>query len=167
MSRFPKARTGEGVLTKSLNDELIVYDKQRHRAHCLNPTAAALWQRCDGQTSIAQLTASQNESFGLATEEAVTKLGLRQLAKAHLLEEPRAFVENSPGLTRRALLGRLSMSGSIGLLLPLVTTIVAPTAAMAQSCLANGIPCSTSAQCCSGCCNTGSNKCVGMGNCLP
>ncbi len=164
---LPKARNGSQILTRELDGEFIVYDKRRHRAHCLNPTVAALWQLCDGQTSISDLTAAQSRSFGLAEEERVTHLGLRQLARARLLEEHRMYLEISNGLTRRAIGRHLSLAGATAALLPLVTTIIAPTSAMAQSCLANGIPCATSAQCCSGCCNSGSGKCVGMGNCLP
>jgi hypothetical protein len=41
---------------------------------------------------------------------------------------------------------------------PLITSIVAPTAAEAASCFGSGHSCASSSQCCSGICN--SNACV-------
>ena len=39
----PRART-EGLVVTELPDELLVYDLERHRAHCLNPTAALVFK---------------------------------------------------------------------------------------------------------------------------
>ena len=50
----PHARK-EGLVVKELPDELLVYDLERHRAHCLNPTAALVWKHSDGQTSVEEI----------------------------------------------------------------------------------------------------------------
>ena len=50
----PRART-EGLVVRELPDELLVYDLERHRAHCLNPTAALVFKHCDGRRSVAQI----------------------------------------------------------------------------------------------------------------
>ena len=39
----PRART-EGLVVTELPDELLVYDLERHRAYCLNPTAALVFK---------------------------------------------------------------------------------------------------------------------------
>ena len=41
----------ETVHVEMLDDELCLYDWQRLKVHNLNPTAAKVWQLCDGQTS--------------------------------------------------------------------------------------------------------------------
>ena len=35
--------------------ETLVYDLERHRAHCLNPTAALVWSACDGRRDAAAI----------------------------------------------------------------------------------------------------------------
>ena len=50
----PLARK-EGLVIQELPDEVLVYDLDRDRAHCLNQTAAFVWQRCDGRTSTVEI----------------------------------------------------------------------------------------------------------------
>src|SRR6266536_4274689 len=54
MQNFPKARKAE-LIVREFADELLVYDKKRHEAHCLNRTAAVIWKHCDGRTSVAEI----------------------------------------------------------------------------------------------------------------
>jgi len=51
---LPKARS-EALITKEVADELLVYDRTRDKAHCLNETAAEIWKLCDGQTSAPEI----------------------------------------------------------------------------------------------------------------
>jgi hypothetical protein len=51
---LPKARTADLVIN-DLTDEVLVYDLKRDKAHCLNPTAAAVWKLCDGKSSAAEI----------------------------------------------------------------------------------------------------------------
>ena len=41
---LPKARQ-EQLTVRELPDETVVYDLARHKAHCLNPTAALIWSK--------------------------------------------------------------------------------------------------------------------------
>ena len=50
---MPRARQDE-LVVEELSDETLVYDLKRHKANCLNRTAALVWQDCDGQTSVSQ-----------------------------------------------------------------------------------------------------------------
>lgn len=163
----PEARTDKSLLLKEIGGELIVYDTSRHEAHCLNPISALLWRHCDGETSLAQLAEILSESIGTLCDEDLVRIGLQQLSEAHLLKPDRTEKLESTPLTRRGVLRRLSLAGSAAVLTPLVISIVAPTPAMAQTALPNGSPCTSSSQCSSGCCNSGSLKCVGNGNCIP
>ncbi len=38
-----------------LPDELLVYDPERHRAHCLNPSAALVFKHGDGETGAEEM----------------------------------------------------------------------------------------------------------------
>jgi hypothetical protein len=51
---LPKARS-EGIITKELDGEVLVYDRARDRAHCLNETATAIGKLCDGQTTASEI----------------------------------------------------------------------------------------------------------------
>ena len=57
---LPLARR-EAIITKEVDGELLVYDVARDKAHCLNATAAAIWQLCDGRTSVSEISAQWAE----------------------------------------------------------------------------------------------------------
>lgn len=160
MKQFPKSRT-EKLVVQDFNDELLVYDRQRHKAHCLNQTAALIWKQCDGRTSVAEISRRLGEESGASgmIDEKIVWYGLEQLKRDHLLEPA---LDTSRGLSqptsgrvnRRQMMRALGLTAAVAL--PVVTSMVAPTAAQAGSCTqANGV-CSTPVQCCSGVCNNGS-----------
>ena len=49
-SKFPRARVDK-IISRKVQDELIIYDLARHVATCLNSFAADVWDRCDGHSS--------------------------------------------------------------------------------------------------------------------
>jgi transposase len=85
---LPIARR-EGIIRKEVDGELLVYDLTRDKAHCLNESAAAIWKRCDGRTSIKEIAASLAKEVGATVDERVVWLALADLRRTHLLEEPR------------------------------------------------------------------------------
>lgn len=145
----PSARTVD-VLIQPLSDEVLVYDLQRDRAHCLNPMAAQVWQQCDGQTSVAIMAQRLAPVGQPALPLDVVWLALEQLSKAHLLTErfPPATAQHR--VSRRDALRTVGKAA--GLVLPIVTSLVVPTVSEAASCLGTGQACTSSAQCCSGFC---------------
>jgi hypothetical protein len=128
-SARPRART-DGLVVHELADELLIYDLDRNETHCLNGAAAHVWQRCDGDTTVAAIAASM-PSVGdpTVTEDAVWH-ALDQLSEARLLEEESVTLPPS-GITRRHLIKRAGVTAAIAL--PLVSSMVAPTAAEAAS----------------------------------
>ena len=38
---------------RDLQEEVLIYELQRDKAHCLNRTAGFVWQHCDGRTRVA------------------------------------------------------------------------------------------------------------------
>ncbi len=145
----PQARS-EGLVVKDLPEEVLVYDLARDKAHCLNHSAAAIWRRCDGRTTLSQITSAIKQETGSPIDEQFVLLALEQLGRDHLLEERVEWPAAIPRMTRREAVRRIGIGAVIAI--PLVTTIIAPTPAQAATCKAPGVACSTSAQCCSGFC---------------
>jgi hypothetical protein len=158
-SALPPARTN-GLVVKTVADEVLVYDLQTHRAHSLNRVAAAVWRRCDGTRDVAAIAAELRREGTVPITEEVVRYALGKLGQAGLLAGPVAVA----GLTRREVMRRLGTAAAVAL--PAVTTIVAPTAAQAQSVVCVGIeePCTSDAQCCGGDCATEPCFC-GQGAC--
>jgi Coenzyme PQQ synthesis protein D (PqqD) len=161
----PDKRT-DGLVVTELQDEILVYDLERHRAHCLNPTAAFVFRRCDGRTSVRELArAFHAEGHGPA-EESLVWVALERLDQVHLLRTPLATARGGHGLSRRELVRRAAVFS--GLLLPAITSALAPTPAeAAATCVAScagkpfGTPCSATAPANCLCTCDGAGNCVG------
>ena len=136
---MPRARQDE-LVVEELPDETLVYDLKRHKAHCLNRTAALVWQHCDGQTAVPELAALLEEQLATPTDEAVVWMALDRLGRAHLLSEPVIPPADRAQYSRREVLRTLRRVAGISLVLPVVSSIFAPRAAAQASCL-------TAAQC--------------------
>ena len=148
---LPRARQ-EGLVIEEVAGETLVYDLERHRAHCLNRTAALIWQRCDGQTTMAEMLRLLRENEAPAAEELVQH-ALQELDRLRLLAAcPPAWAQGKR-MSRRALLRKLGLATAVSV--PLITSIVAPTAAQAASCLPSGAACGEGIQCCSNLCPNG------------
>lgn len=147
---IPEARR-EGLVVQELSGEVLVYDRERNKAHCLNSTAALVWRYCDGKTPVAQMVRAIEGEINAPVDEDVIWLGVEQLSKTHLLRESAKLPEHKTGLSRREVMKRIGLAAAVAL--PVVTSIIAPTAAQAANCVMSGGACTASAQCCSGVCN--------------
>lgn len=160
----PQART-KGLVVRDLSGEVIVYDLDRHQAHCLNPTAAAVFRHADGEHSRAQIAAHLGAAGRPGTE--IVDFALQQLGDAHLLENVPSV--EAGGLSRRDVVRRVGLGAAV--LLPLVTSVLAPTAAeAAATCVSSctGQPDLTPCTCfgadpCTASCVSGS--CSDLGGC--
>ena len=138
----PRTRT-EGLVVTELPDELLVYDIERHEAHCLNPTAALVFKHCDGHTTVKQIARILRRELDVdrAADESLVWLSLERLERARLLEEREAAPAAAPRSSRRELLRRAAI---VAATLPVVATILAPTPAeaVASGCIDhNATPC--------------------------
>jgi hypothetical protein len=160
----PHARK-KGLIVQELEDETLVYDLESHRASCLNRAASLVWRHCDGRTPPGEIAARLGAELPVPADEEVVRLAIRELGRAGLLRQwPLPGERETPGCSRRELARRLGLVGGLTLLLPVVEAIVAPTPAMAASCVQscagqqNGISCGVG---CTGICQN--NVCVGGG----
>jgi hypothetical protein len=132
MPTHPRARDTQ-LLIEQLEDELLVYDLAADRAHRLNETAAAVFRNADGSRSIDDLVAVLAEQVGGVADEDLVLITLDNLAGANLVEgyEPRATKDER--LSRRRFISRAGAVGAAATVLPVVHSIIAPTAAQAQT----------------------------------
>jgi hypothetical protein len=120
----PRARQ-DGLIIERIGDELLVYDTGTSRAHSLNATSAAVFESCDGSRSVEQIT----EETGLDAD--AVGLALADLDKSGLLE---GYAEPSERVSRRTVIRRLAVAGAgIGVAVPVIRSITAPTPALAIS----------------------------------
>ena len=149
----PEARK-EGLVVQQMTDEVLVYDQKRHRAHCLNQTAALVWKHCDGKKTVAAVAEALSRQAGKRVGEEVVRLAVDELAKSQLLEAGGARRwRGAEGVSRREMMKRAGLAAAVGL--PIVTSVIAPKAAQAATCRVSGAGCGTSSQCCSGVCTGG------------
>jgi len=147
----PRARVDE-LVVREVEDETLVYDLKRHRAHSLNQTAALVWRWCDGRTTVLEMAQRLQAELRLPADEEVVLLALDRLGRSHLLQERVTSKEEAVRVSRRAVARKVAMAAGMTVLLPVVTSIVAPTPAAAATCLATGQSCTQNTQCCSGSC---------------
>ena len=116
----PVARSSD-LIVDTIGDELLIYDTLDHRAHSLNAVASAVWRACDGTrttTEIAEHTRLDPVAVELALDN-LTEIGLLD---GHA----------STGINRRAALRKMSLAAAgVAVVLPVIRSITAPTAAMA------------------------------------
>jgi hypothetical protein len=128
---MPYPKQAGSIHVEQLGHELCIYNWQRKEVHALNPTAARVWQQCDGRTSLTQIAAMLQAELQVSDAEAqeLAWLTLAQLEKAHLLHEDVVKPARRKVLPRREFL-KLGIAAA---LLPMVNSIVAPTPVAAQS----------------------------------
>jgi hypothetical protein len=138
-----RPRRKEGIV-RTLKDEVLVYDPQANKAHCLNESAGKIWKRCDGRTTVKEISHLITKETRCQIDEDVVWIGLRRLGKAGLLAQ-----ESLPAIsiTRRAVIRKLGAAAAIAI--PAVMSIIVPTPAEAASCAMLGQSCRT-LPCCAG-----------------
>jgi hypothetical protein len=135
--RAPKARRTR-LVVKELANETLIYDEDNHQAHCLNQMAAFVWKHCDGRKSVPALTRLMEREMDTPGSEHTIRFALRQLEEARLLEPSPLSSQWSPQRSRRELIRTL---GVAAVALPVIASVVVPTAAMAATCRTIGQSC--------------------------
>lgn len=124
---LPQARQ-DGLLEEAVGEELLLYDRESHTAHCLSPIAACVWRHCDGEhdlTGLAEL-AGASESW---VADALHELREKDL----LVAEPQLTESAVPGESRREAIGRAARYGAAAAAGSMIISATAATPAMASS----------------------------------
>lgn len=149
--KHPIAKSGN-LLVEEVAGELLIYDVANNRAHCLNESAAAIWRHCDGTRSIGSLAKHLFPQLEASEAQRLVGIGVERLRRRHLVDNVVA-AEKSVDLSKRHLIKKVAvLAAAAGIATPLVSSIVAPTAAHAFTCMPSGFPCTSPFQCCSGLC---------------
>jgi hypothetical protein len=125
----PLART-EDILSEEVSGECVLYDRRRKKAHNLNSTLTWIWQKCDGQSSIEEISAAFEQQFVVTNGLSTVLNGLKQLEACNLLESPIDVAEFAPATVP---LSRRSVVAAGSVLFPALVSVLAPTPAAAKS----------------------------------
>ncbi len=125
----PRARTN-GVIVRRIGDEVVVYDRERHQAHCLNRTAALVFQNADGRRTVSELAALLAAETGGEVHEDLVWTTLERLAEAHLLDGD-TLASRPADPSRREALRQVGLG--IAVLAPIVASLIVPTPAEAAN----------------------------------
>jgi hypothetical protein len=125
---FVKPRAQTGLVTRPVGDEVVVYDPERHVAHCLNRTAAIVLDLANGENSVATIARALAVNTANEVDEGVVLLALDRLADAKLIQ---AAGSSTVSWSRRNALQRLAVGGAA--LAPLVASLIVPTPAQAAA----------------------------------
>ncbi len=140
------------IVVQELKDETLIYDLKSNKAYCLNETSALVWQLCDGKRSASEISNEMSKRLKTLIDEDFVAIALDQLNKDGLLEDATELDNQFAGLSRREVIRKVGFASVVAL--PLVSSLVAPKAAMAQSMAGGALlaPCTGTGQ---GTCNTG------------
>jgi Coenzyme PQQ synthesis protein D (PqqD) len=129
----PLRLRSKSMILEQLQQELMIYDPEQNKAFCLNHTAAFVWNRADGKTTVAEMAKSlgQHSDRPMPENEKLVGFALEVLAKDGLLVSSTVVHPAILGLTRRRMLQQLGV-GAMGV--PAVTALfLSPAKAHASS----------------------------------
>lgn len=151
-SQFPVARKN-GLVVQEMPDEVLVYDLDTNKAHCLNQTAAKVWKSCDGNNTVSDIAKL------FEAQEDLVWLAIDQLNENNLLEQE--IKANFEGQSRRDVIKKIGLASMVAI--PVVASLVAPPNALATASCAcvNPGACATQVSCPS------TVNCNGSGICAP
>ncbi len=120
-----------GLVIQEMPDEVLVYDLDSNKAHCLNQSAAFIWKSCDGAKSVPDIVREfESNGRGKVTEDFVW-LAIDQLNENGLLAGD--IAPRFAGQSRRQVLKTIGLASLVAL--PVIASLVAPQNAMgAVSC---------------------------------
>src|SRR5205807_5135635 len=104
---------------------------KNHKAHCLNKTAAFIWNHCDGTRTAAELAKLLEEACHNPVSEDLIWFALRGLSKAGLLRDRIVVPSTQSRISRRGAMRQLGFGALVAV--PLVMSITAPTAMASAS----------------------------------
>lgn len=127
---LPKARNNDLVI-QEMENEILIYDLIKNKAIVLNQSLATVWRYCDGISEFDDVIREFAASRQHQIEDDFIWFALQKLHEADLLQTE-SVLKN---LSRREVIIKY---GAAAVALPVIATLIAPTAVSAQSCAAGG-----------------------------
>jgi hypothetical protein len=123
----PLARQG-GLVVQDMPGEVLVYDLEANKAHCLNESAATVWRSCDGSRGIEEIMGNFEKVTGNRVSEDFVWLAIDQLHESGLID---GKIETPfAGQSRRQALKKIGAASLVAL--PVIASLVAPQNALAS-----------------------------------
>lgn len=151
MNNLPQSRQSD-IVVQELVKETLIYDLKINKAFRFNETSALVWQLCDGQHSVEQISQGLSRQLNFTVSDEFVWLALDQFKRNGLLENNNVFEINFNGLSRRQIIRKVGLASMI--VLPTISSLVAPTSATAAS--INNAPPSNPPNVCNGLLPSGS-----------
>lgn len=154
----PVARQN-GLVVQDMPGEVLVYDLDTNKAHCLNESAAMVWKSCDGTKSVADIVRHFESTGGGKVTEDFVWLAIDQLNENGLLESN--IAPRFAGESRRQVLKKIGLASIVAL--PVIASLVAPPNALGSlNCV-----CTSAANCANQTTCLSQNFCNDVGVCAP
>lgn len=129
-SQKPLSRK-ENIVVQELEGEVLVYDLGNNKAFCLNETSAIVWEACDGNRSIPEISELVGKKLNSSANEELVWLALDQLKNEQLLNDSENLEITFNGLSRREAVRKVGLASLVAL--PVIMGITAPAAHAAGS----------------------------------
>lgn len=121
----------ENIVVQELDGEVLIYNLNDNKAFCLNETSALVWQMCDGNKSVSEISQAVGSKLNAPVSEDLVWLAIDQLKNEKLLANNEEIVPDFNGVSRREVIKKIGLTSMVAL--PFVSSLVAPKAAQAQS----------------------------------
>jgi len=126
--RGAPCRIREHLSIQEIGMETLVYDERRHLAFCLNQSSSVIWHLANGERSISEIGAAASLELKNPVSDELVLFALKELQRDGLVQRvPTA--DGAHAISRRILLRKIGAASAM--LLPIVSAVVAPTAAQA------------------------------------
>jgi hypothetical protein len=125
-----------GIVVQEMPDEVLVYDMESNKAHCLNQSAALVWKACDGSHSVADIVKEFDRTGAGMVSEDFVWLAIDQLRENGLMADE--LTPKFSGQSRRQVLKTIGLGAMVAL--PVVASLVAPKNALGSVSCACQVP---------------------------
>jgi Coenzyme PQQ synthesis protein D (PqqD) len=152
--KYPLALS-EDIIVQDYGNETLIYNLKNNKMFHLNETSSLVWQFCDGRNSIEQISREVSQKLATYASEEVVWLALQYLQTNSLLVQNKELEANLTQISRREMIKKAGLATMVAF--PLITSVVAPSAALAASGAENAgctNDCTDSSSMC-GCVNAG------------
>ncbi len=122
----PLSRKDE-IVVQELNGEVLIYDLRTNKAFCLNETSSLVWEACDGNNSVSEISRSISRKLNAPANEDLVWLALDQLKKEKLIANSEEVIPDFNGMSRRDVVKKVGFASLVAI--PVISSLVAPVAA--------------------------------------
>jgi hypothetical protein len=129
-SIFPTTSFRERFIVQHVGTETLLYDEIRHKAFCLNQVSGLIWKLAEKRLTLKQLADQASSELQHPVSEEIIRFALVDLNRDGLLE-PGLESADLIAPSRREMVKKLGVGAA--LMMPLVTSVFAPTPAFAAS----------------------------------